>query len=404
MSIRLQPAGCLSPACLAMLAAALAGPAAAQEAAEPLYRMTGPDVQTRWYTFENPAGEKGRAGRQRHGRKGAPCVGIPAGQSLTLADISGGGTIRRMWATLWNRDPAALRGLRIEMYWDGAATPAVQAPFGDFFCQSFGHMVAFENALFSSPEGRSFNCVVPMPFRRAARIVLTNESGVDNGIYYEIDATLGDRHDQDMLYFHAHWRRENMTTLRRDMTILPQVRGRGRFLGCHLGVRLHPVLRGFWWGEGEVKVYLDGDDEYPTLCGTGTEDYIGDGYGQHRFDHRYQGNHYVAPGDAAFGFYRLHIPDPVWFHRDIRVTIQVMGGSSYEALLDTLEKNPSMRLMKAGDGSEYFTREELAADPKRADVLERIDDHCATAYWYMDAPENGLPPLAPPAARLADLP
>jgi len=335
----------------------------------PMYEMPAASIETRWFTFENPKGLKGSAGKANFGRKGAPATGLPAGQSLTLLDVEGSGVVRRMWMTLFNRNPVALRGLKIEMYWDGAMTPAVQAPLGDFFCHSLGHMCTFQNACFSSPEGRSFNCCVPMPFRKGARIVLTNESKENNGVYYEVDCTLGDRHDERTLYFHSFWRRENYTTLRQDMTILPRVTGRGRFLGCHLGVRQHPGCTNFWWGEGEVKGYLDGDQEHPTLCGTGTEDYIGDGYGQGLFNHLYQGNLFVADKQAAFGFYRLHIPDPVYFHKNIRVTIQVMGGPSYAAMLAAMDKDPTLRFMKAGDGTQYYTREELAKTPERAEVM-----------------------------------
>ena len=150
---------CLQPAC------GWAAPSVGADSAS-LYEMPSTPVETRWYTFENPKGLKGQAGQARFGRKGAPATGIATGKSLVLADIEGSGTIRRIWATLFNRDPAALRGLKLEMYWDGAKTPAVQAPFGDFFCHSLGHMVTFENACFASPEGRSFECFVPMPFRK----------------------------------------------------------------------------------------------------------------------------------------------------------------------------------------------------------------------------------------------
>jgi Protein of unknown function (DUF2961) len=290
-----------------------------------LYEMPAGKVQTRWYTYENPKGLKGQAGQAAQGRKGAACVAIAKGQSLVLADIQGSGTIRRIWATLWNRNPVDLRGLKIEMFWDGAKTPAVQAPFGDFFCHSLGHMATFENACFASPEGRSFQCLIPMPFRKSARIVLTNESGADNIIFYEVDTTEGESLGRNALYFHAYWRRENMTPLRQDMVILPRIEGKGRFLGCNLGVRLHPVYTNTWFGEGEVKLYLDGDQAFPTLCGTGTEDYVGDGFGQSYFVNRFSGNQYVSPKRDAYGFYRLHIPDPVWFYKDIKVAIQVMG-------------------------------------------------------------------------------
>ncbi|HQA00681.1 MAG TPA: DUF2961 domain-containing protein [Phycisphaerae bacterium] len=385
----------------------VAFPSAASEiptTAGDAYRMPSGHIETRWYTRENPKGEKGKGGTEKFGRKGAPCAGIGKGQSLTLLDVQGSGTVRRIWATLWDRSPEALRGLKIEAYWDGAATPAVQGPFGDFFCHSLGHMATFENDCFASPEGRSFNCFVAMPFKKSAKIVLINESPKDNGIYYDIAVTHGDQHGDDMLYFHSFWRRENMTKLRQDMTILPKVEGRGRFLGCNLGVRLHPAMTGFWWGEGEVKVYIDGDKEYPTLCGTGTEDYIGTGYGQGYFTHRYQGNQFIGKLFSAFGFYRFHLPDPLFFHKDIRVTIQVMGGPSYEQMIEALGKDPSLKFMKAGDGTQFYTREELEKEPKRAEVMERIDDHCAQSYWYMDKPENGLGPIAPAAERMKDLP
>ena len=366
--------------------------------------MPDDSVETRWFTFENQKGQKGQAGKARFGRKGAPATGIAAGKELVLADIQGSGTIRRIWGTLYQRTPGALRGLKIEMYWDGAKTPAVQAPIGDFFCHSLGHMVTFENACFYSPEGRSFNCIVPMPFRKSAKIVLVNESGANNGIYYEVDATLGDKQDRRMLYFHSYWRRETPVTLRQDMTILPRVEGQGRFLGCNLGVRQNNQCTNFWWGEGEVKAYIDGDNEFPTLCGTGTEDYVGDGYGQSYFSCRFSGNQYVSPTKDAYGFYRLHIPDPVWFHKDIRVTIQDMGGPGYRAMLEDMDKYPGLKFMKAGDGTEYYTREELAAKPHLSNVMERSDDYCATAYWYMNCAESELPEIAPAAERMKDLP
>ena len=374
-----------------------------------LFKMPDSHIETRWFTYENTKGAKGEGGKANFGRKGAPCTIIKAGETLTLADIEGSGTIRRIWSTLWYRDADALRGLKLEFYWDGADTPAVQVPFGDFFCHNQGQMAVFENECFSSPEGRSFNCVIPMPFKKSARMLLINESGKDNGVYYEIDTTLGDKHDADTLYFHSYWRRENYTSLRNDMEILPHVYGKGRFLGCNLGIRQNPFTNNFWWGEGEVKMYIDGDTDYPTLCGTGTEDYIGTGYGQGLFSHRYQGNHFMAQSGEgegitdAYGFYRLHIPDPVYFHEDICVTIQVMGGPSFQSMLDSLAKDPSIVFMKAGDGTQFYTREELEAEPQRAEAMERVDDYTATAYWYMDSPENGLPPIASFEERIKDL-
>ena len=356
-----------------------------------IYQMPISQLQTRWYTFENQKGEKGDGGKANFGRKGAPCTSIHAGDTLVLADINESGTIRRIWMTLFKFNKEALRGIKLEIYWDEAKTPAVQAPFGDFFCMTMGQPVAFENALFSSPEGRSVNCIVPMPFKKGAKIMLINESNQDNVCYYEVDVTLGDIHDENMLYFHSYWRRENPTVLRRDYTILPITEGKGRFLGCNIGVQSDSLYSNFWWGEGEVKIYLDGDTDYPTLCGTGVEDYIGCGYGMGKFSQQFQGNNYVSNTKDAYGFYRLHIPDPVYFYHNIHVAIQVLGGPGYPAMLRAMDKYPGLKIMKTGDGTQYYTREELEAHPEWSNVVERTDDYCSTAYWYMDNAENGLP-------------
>ena len=369
-----------------------------------IYQMPANPVVTKWYTFENQTGEKGGGGKANFGRKGAPCTRIQAGDTLVLADIQGSGTIRRIWTTLFKFNKEALRGIKIEIYWDGAKTPAVQAPFGDFFCMTMGQPVAFENAIFSSPEGKSVNCIIQMPFKKSAKIILVNDSHQDNVCYYEVDATLGDIHDNNMLYFHAYWRRENPTVLRRDYTILPKVEGKGRFIGCNIGVKADSCYSNFWWGEGEVKIYLDGDTDYPTLCGTGVEDYIGCGYGMGIFNHQYQGNNFISSNKDAYGFYRFHIPDPVYFYHNISATIQVLGGPGYPAMLRAMRKYPDLKIMKTGDGTQYYTKEELEAHPEWSNVVERIDDYCSTAYWYLNNPENGLPRIISMEERLTDLP
>jgi len=368
-----------------------------------LYSMPDTSVKTRWFTHENINGLPGEGGKTRFGRKGDPWVRMPERTSLVVADIKQSGTIRRIWMTLSDRNYVALRGMKIEMYWDGANKPAVRAPLGDFFCHSLGQMVTFENACFSSPQGTSFNCIVPMPFKTSAKIVLVNESDANIGVYYEVDATLGDRHDEQTLYFHSYWRREDPTTVRKDFTILPKIEGKGRFLGCNLGIIQDTCCTNFWWGEGEVKVYLDGDNEYPTLCGTGTEDYIGSGYGQSLFSHQYQGDQFVSERKNAYGFYRLHIPDPIYFHKNIKVTIQDIGGPGNSELLETMNKYPGRAFMNTGDGTQYYTRKELQANVKSSGYVERTDDFCATAYWYMDKPEDSLPPLANVNERLKGL-
>ena len=240
-------------------------------------------TDTRWASPENPRGERGAGGRANAGRKGAPTIAIRAGASAVLAEAQGtSGTVRRIWMTIPDRSPRMLRGLRLDMYWDGATRPAVSAPLGDFFGIGLGRMTAFQSALFSNPEGRSFNCVLPMPFRTGMKIVMTNESGQDlPELFYDINYTLGDRHPTNMLYFHAHWRREAPTRLQQDYEILPRVEGRGRYLGTNIGIITdRRTYSHTWWGEGEIKIYLDGDRELPTLVGTGTEDYVGTAWGQ----------------------------------------------------------------------------------------------------------------------------
>ncbi|HEX8319367.1 glycoside hydrolase family 172 protein [Longimicrobium sp.] len=378
---------------LAPLAVLLTAPAARAQA---LYEMQD-GVETRWTSPENPTGARGRGGMAAGGRKGAPTIAIPAGQSVVLAQAQGtSGTVRRIWMTLWDRSPQMLRSLRIDMYWDGAATPAVSAPLGDFFGIGLGRQTQFESALFSNPEGRSFNSIVPMPFRTAMRIVMTNESGTDvPELFYDVNYTVGDRHPANMLYFHAHWRRESPTRLKQDYEILPRVSGRGRYLGTNVGVAVNrDEYFNTWWGEGEIKIYLDGDTQHPTLVGTGTEDYVGTAWGQGRYAQLYQGSPIADEERMQWAFYRYHVPDPVFFRRDVRVAMQQIGylaDHSRGGLIRT-----GKRIYRAGEG---MVEMNLAENGK----FERSDDWSSTAYFYLDRPENGLPALAPIAARTAGL-
>ncbi len=200
---------------------------------------------------------------------------------------------------------ALAQGTVVGAVLSGHERPAVSAPLGDFSGQGLGRCVAFQAALFSNPEGRSFNCCVPMPFRTGMKIAVTNESGADLGsFFYDVNYTLGDEHGPDTLYLHAHWRRERPTTLKRDYAFLPKVTGRGRFLGVNVGVIADKATYfNSWWGEGECKVYLDGDEALPTLCGTGTEDYIGTAWGQGQYAHLYQGCHIADHQNMQFAFY-----------------------------------------------------------------------------------------------------
>jgi hypothetical protein len=350
-------------------------------------------VESRWASPENPSGAKGKAAMSIGARKGRACLGISAGEQVVLAEEAiASGTIRRIWITCNNRTPEMLRGLKLDFYWDGAAKPAVNAPLGDFFGTGLGRTIAFHSALFSNPEGRSFNCNVPMPFKKGMRIVITNESDMDLGaFYYDINYTIGDIHKDDALYFHAHYRRENPTKLRQDYEILPKVTGKGRFIGSNIGVAANQELYfKAWWGEGECKIYLDGDTDFPTLSGTGTEDYIGTGWGQGQYDNLYQGCHIADLDNMQYCLYRYHLPDPVYFYNDIRVTIQQMGCWA-----------PNLKPLFHNSGIEFLS---ASADPQPIDfsensgiadygLFEREDDWSSCAYFYLDSPVNGLPPI-----------
>jgi hypothetical protein len=377
-----------------LLVVLAAAPGAA--AAQTLYEI--PDgVATRWASPENPTGARGRGATAAGGRKGAPTIAIPAGASVVLAEARGtSGMVRRIWMTLADRSPRMLRSLRLDIYWDGAPTPAVSAPLGDFFGMGLSRMVPFESALFSNPEGRSLNSVVPMPFRTGMRMVLTNESAeAVPELFYDVDYTVGDRHPAGMLYFHAHWRRENPTRLKEDYEILPRVRGKGRYLGTNIGVIVNrDEFFTTWWGEGEAKIYLDGDSTLPTLAGTGAEDYVGTAWGQGRYAHLYQGSPVADEERLQWAFYRYHVPDPVYFRSDVRVTMQQIGylaDHSRGGITRTGRK-----LFRAGEGW-------VEMDTSKDGKFERRDDWSSCAYFYLDRPENGLPALAPVAARVAGL-
>jgi hypothetical protein len=368
-------------------------------------------IETRWASPENPSGAKGRGGTVNGGRKGSPYIALKTGQSKTLAEVSGtSGTVRRIWMTFDNRSPQVLRGMRMDFRWDGAKKPAVSVPVGDFFGIGLGRMAAFESVFFSSPGGTSFNCTIPMPFRRGMNIVLTNESGIDlKQIYYTVEYTIGDTHGRDMLYFHACYRRENPTVLQKDFTILPRIAGKGRFLGVNIGVITNRAeYLDQWWGEGEVKFYLDGDDAFPTLAGTGTEDYVGSGWGFGTQCHRTQGCPVNDQKEGMFCFYRYHTDCPVYFNKDIRVTIQQIGcwgPGSREAFLKS-----GRTIFAAGPGPKPVdfhapVKEELTDPFERNEygLFERSDDWSSCAYFYLDRPDNDLPPIDPVEKRVEGL-
>jgi len=357
-------------------------------------------VETRWYSFENPTGAPGAGGKTQEGRKGAAYRTVRPGEVVSLAEVTGPGVIRRIWLTVPQK-VEALRGFVVRATWDDQDWPSVEAPLQDFFGLPFARQVPFQSALFSNPEGRSFNSVVPMPFKKRARLTITNESPIEAMLFYDVDVTIGDTLPADLAYFHARYRRENPTAPKHDFEILPRVVGRGRYLGANVGVRTTAHRRPLWFGEGELKIYLDGDRDQPTLVGTGTEDLVGSAWGLGKFDHLYQGAPLSEEKDGVFGFYRYHIPDPVYFQKAIRVALQQIAGGTVKDLraLPAADRPELVRNHQPFDPAGYSK----PADEENWENFETPQDVCATAYWYQTLPSPRWPALEVYADRVKDL-
>ena len=359
-------------------------------------------LDSRAVTFENPTGARGAGGTAHGGRKGAPQKLLAPGEVVELANIEGPGTIRHIWMTFPPAPPEVMRALWFEVFYDGASEPSISVPCLDFFGLPLGRPVAYSSAMASAQEGRGFNAYFPMPFRKSFRMVLTNSSSRSLSFYYQLDYTLEKSLDENAGYLHVSFRRENPTTMRQDFVIAEGLKGPGRFLGCAVGVRTIDFAN--WYGEGEVKVFLDGDDALPTICGTGLEDYVGSAWGMGPHAAHYAGspleiraeeNRRGVPDYLAF--YRWHIPDPIVFRESLKVTVQQIGATFFregqEAEFEAYSKsNPAAGAgwnMRAGPG-------QLASG-----ICERVDDYCATAFVYCRDPQPV--PRLDIAAALVDI-
>ena len=322
-------------------------------------------VESRSISFENPTGERGKGGMAASqigvGRKGAALKSISPGQTVTLCDIEGPGVIRRMWVTLEGKKENLL-GFVIRGYWDGQETPSIEAPIGNFFGCAHGVAKAYQSAVHAMTDTAGMTLTLPMPFTKNARFTVTNE-GIHEHVpfYYQIDLTINETLPDDVGRLHAAWRRENPTVLGEDFTILPRRVGKGRFVGCIIGI--NNVDRK-WWGEGEFKAFLDGDTEFPTLVGTGTEDYIGQAWGFHENAFLYGG--VSLRQDWLWTLYRWHLKDPLYWKEDIRITLQQIG-----------------------------------SDDEHGGYYNKQEDVSATAFWYEPIPSEPLEALAGYAERMA---
>lgn len=305
------------------------------------------NAETRSISAENFKGEKGKGAMSTDGAaklaaadlgqgwKVSPYIIIKPRSTATLAEIDGPGAIQNIWITVY---PNFWRSLVVRFYWDDEETPSVEVPLGDFFCCGWGvrcHVNSLPIAV--NPAG-GFNSYWEMPFRKSARMTIENVSDQEvMGFFYQINYTLTDVPD-DMAYFHAQWRRSNPLPYKSVHTLLDGVKGHGHYVGTYIAWQSN---NNGWWGEGEIKFYMDGDTEFPTICGTGTEDYFGGAWcfveddGQyHTYSTAYLGLPQIIKPDGLyksqqrFGLYRWHIMDPIRFKKDLRVTIQALGWRS----------------------------------------------------------------------------
>ena len=324
------------------------------------------NAKTRSISAENPTGEVGGGAKEKpdathpasrlgKGWKVRPCITLSKNSTTTLAEIAGPGTIRHIWMTV---DPKAYRDCILRFFWDGEDTPSIEVPLGDFFAN--GHALRYNvNSLpvAVNPSG-GFNCYWPMPFRKSCRVTIENQRWEDiAGFFYQISYEL-DELAENAAYFHAQWRRSVTDRAKPEHVILDSVKGEGHYVGTFLA---WTQLANGWWGEGEIKFFIDGDKQYPTICGTGTEDYFGGAWG-------FQGTYSTAflgyplwrkeAGEVPkHGVYRWHVMDPIRFQKDLRVTIQALGWW------------PDAKFQPLSD------------------------DIASVAYWYQTEPHAAFPPL-----------
>jgi hypothetical protein len=307
------------------------------------------NAETRSISAENPTGE--RAGGARaipdersagwelgQGWKIRPCITLEAGSLTTLADIEGPGVIQHIWMTV---RPEAYRDTVLRFFWDEEETPSVEVPLGDFFCNGHGLRYNVTSLPVCVNPSGGFNCYWPMPFRRRARVTIENQRWeAIGGFFYQITYALTEIPD-NAAYLHAQWRRSMTTREYPEHVILDGVRGQGHYVGTFIA---WTQFSDGWWGEGEMKFFMDGDCEFPTICGTGTEDYFGGawGFGSETFSTAFLGYplYQREPGRVPkHAMYRWHILDPIRFRESLKVTIQALGwwpNGKYEPLTDDI--------------------------------------------------------------------
>ena len=312
------------------------------------------DAQTRSISAENPDGARGGGAKADPKGEGParelgtrwkvrPCITVKTGETVTLADVKGPGVIRHIWITVKEE---ALRSVILRFYWDKAKAPAIEVPLGDFFALGHGKRAKVSSLPVAVCPSGGMNAYWPMPFARHARVTIENQWHEDiDGFFYQIDYALA-AVPKEAGYFHAQWRRSLTTREYPEHVILDGVKGRGHYVGTYLA---WTQLSGGWWGEGEVKFYIDGDSKHPTYCGTGTEDYFGGAwcfYGPDGREETFSTPFLGLPLSLQqptqvprHGLYRWHVMDPFHFRKDLKVTIQALGwwpGGKFQPLTDDI--------------------------------------------------------------------
>ncbi|MDR0796178.1 MAG: DUF2961 domain-containing protein [Tannerella sp.] len=346
-----------------------------------LYRLS--DAKSRSISPENFTGEKGKGGMADPkdgvqlnvanaslaardlgvGWKVNPYIRIASGETFTIAEMDGPGAIQQIWMT----PTGNWRFSILRIYWDGETTPSVECPLGDFFGMGWGVYAPLVSLPICVNPGSAFNCYWVMPFRKKCKITVENINDAQPmTLYYQINYTLTDV-PADAAYFHAQFRRTHYNE-GSDYTIVDGIKGKGHYVGVYMAWGVH---NNGWWGEGEIKFFMDGDRQFPTIIGTGTEDYFCGSYnfdrdGQYKeFCTPYAGMHQVIRPDGTyksqqrFGLYRWHIVDPIRFDRDLKVTIQDLGWRH---------------------GGRYL--------PQKSDISSVV-------FWYQSEPHITFPKLPP---------
>ena len=340
------------------------------------------NAKTRSISAENPTGAVGGGATAEpdannpssalgRGWKGRACLmDLPVDSVTTLAEIEGPGVIQHIWITV---DPKRLREIVIRFYWDGETEPSIECPLGDFFCLGNSQPTLVNSLPVAVNSNGGLNCYWPMPFRKSAKITIENNHQKEplSGFFYQVTYALQDV-PADAAYLHAQWRRARTTRDNPQHVLVDTIKGAGHYVGTYL---LWVTTSDIWWGEGEIKFFIDGDGEFPTICGTGTEDYFGGAwgfYGQSQHEERYSTPflglplvEHVPHKVPKFGMYRWHIMDPIRFEKDLKVTIQALG---------------------------WYPNGKFQP-------LE--DDISSVAYWYQTEPHQAHPPMPGVDARYA---